>query len=196
MGSKDAFWALGLNLSNIGTPISYQEDSETETPIPTNLRLGGKFKLNLDENNSISLHMDVNKLLVPTTPVYAQDTLTGNLIVVRGMEPSQSLFTRMVQSFYDAPGTYNSKTNSYSVFEEEMHEIQYSAGLEYWHKNSYALRTGYFHEHSTKGNRQYVTLGAGARYKFLSLDISYLIPFYGQNSPLANTFHFTLAANF
>ncbi len=195
LGTKDAFWALGLNISNIGSPISYVEEAEKETPIPTNLRLGGKFKLKLDENNSISLHSDVNKLLVPTLPVYEQDPLTGDISIVRGMEPSKSLPTRMVQSFYDAPGFYNTKTKTYSVLKEEMCEVMYAAGLEYWHKNIFALRTGFFHEHAAKGNRKYVTLGAGARYKFLSLDLAYLFPFEGQNAPLANTFRLTLAAN-
>lgn len=195
MGSKDAFWALGLNLSNMGTPISYQEDAEIETPIPTNLRLGGKFKLKLDENNSISLFTDLNKLLVPTAPVYEQNPLTGDYIIARGMEPRESVLAQMVQSFYDAPGVWISD-GDYSVVKEEMHEIQYCAGLEYYYKSTFALRSGLFHEHSTKGNRRYVTLGAGARYKFLSLDLAYLIPFNGQNSPLANTFRITLAANF
>lgn len=195
MGSRDAFWAMGLNLSNMGTPISYQEDAETETPIPTNLRIGGKFKLKLDENNSISLYTDVNKLLVPTMPIYEQDPLTGDYALARGMEPSKSLFTRMVQSFYDAPGIPTSD-GEYSIFKEEMWEIQYCAGLEYWYKNRYALRTGLSHAHAAKGNRKYVTVGAGARYKFLSLDLAYLIPFDGQNSYLANTFRITLAANF
>lgn len=195
MGSREAFWALGLNLSNMGPPISYLTDSDKETPIPTNLRLGGKFKLKLDENNCISLNTDVNKLLVPTMPIYEQDPLTGDNILVRGMEPRKSVLSQMVQSFYDAPGIPTSD-GEYNIFKEEMWEIQYCAGLEYWYKDHYALRTGLSHAHAAKGNRKYVTVGAGARYKFLSLDLAYLIPFDGQNSPLANTFRFTLAANF
>jgi len=196
LGTKDAYWALGLNLSNMGNPISYQKNAETETPIPTNLRLGGKFKLELDENNSLSLFTDLNKLLVPTYPVYDYDPY-GNLVIIRGMEPSQSLFTRMVQSFYDAPGVYNPNTESYSVLKEEIHEIQYAGGLEYWRKNTFALRSGLFYTHSTKGYRQFITLGAGSRISFdnmeLCLDLSYLLPFQGKNSALANTFRISLA---
>lgn len=200
LGTKDAFWALGLNLSNIGNSISYEENAETETPIPTNLRLGGKFILDLDEHNSLSLFTDLNKLLVPTLPVYEQDPATGNYSISRGMEPSQSLPIRMIQSFYDAPGVYNPNTESYSVLKEELREIQYAGGLEYWRKNTFALRTGLFYTHSTKGYRQYITLGAGSRVHFdnmeLCLDLSYLFPFQGQNSSLANTFRITLTANF
>jgi long-subunit fatty acid transport protein len=101
----------------------------------------------------------------------------------------------MVQSFYDAPGVLKSD-GSYSVFSEEMNEIAYSAGLEYWYRKQFALRTGYFHEHASKGNRKYFTVGLGLQLNVFSLDFAYLIPTNGQNSPLANTLRFTLGFDF
>lgn len=195
IGAKDAEWAIGCNVSNIGTPISYRNDTEHEVPIPTNLRIGGRVKFELNESNSISLMVDVNKLMVPTLPVYDEDTLTGSLTVVSGKEVPKSVLTGMIQSFYDAPG-FQQADRTYSIFQEEIAEVQYSIGAEYWFDNALAIRTGYHHENQAKGNRTFFTVGLGGRYRFLAADISYLIAVNGQNSPLANTFRFTLTAEF
>ena len=189
VGSKYTQWAFGVNISNIGTPISYTEDA-TKTPIPTNLRLGGRFEYYISEKHSVSLNADVNKLMVPTPPVYDTDTATGDYFVVRGKETPESVVAGMFQSFYDAPGVLR-EDGTYSVFIEEMHEIAYSIGVEYNFDNLLVVRSGYFHEHSTKGNRKYVTTGLCVKNRIFSLDISYLFPTNGQNSPLANTFRIT-----
>jgi hypothetical protein len=101
----------------------------------------------------------------------------------------------MFQSFYDAPG-YTRSDGSRSVFLEEMYEIAYSLGVEYWYRNQFAIRSGYFHEHATKGNRKYFTVGVGLKLNVFSIDFAYLIPTNGQNSPLANTLRFTLGFDF
>jgi hypothetical protein len=97
----------------------------------------------------------------------------------------------MVRSFFDAPGIIMSD-GSRSVLREELREITYSVGMEYWYRNQFAIRGGYFHEHETKGNRKYFTAGVGLRLNVFALDFSYLIP-VKQNNPLANTLRFTLA---
>ena len=101
------------------------------------------------------------------------------------MNPNVSVPVGMFQSFYDAPGGGK----------EELHEITYSLGLEYWYNKQFAVRTGYFHEHADKGNRKYYTVGLGLRLNVFSLDFSYLLPVY-QNHPLAHTLRFTLAFDF
>jgi hypothetical protein len=168
-----------------------------KTPIPTNLRMGGRFSYNIDEYNSISLNMDLNKLLVPTPPVFNDSIYqeTGDLVVERGKEAPGSTVMGMVQSFYDAPGEPRDD-GTYSVFKEEMHEIAYSIGIEYWYRNQFAIRTGYFHEFETKGNRKYFTVGVGLKLNVFALDFAYLVPTNGQNSPLANTLRFTLGFDF
>ena len=191
VGSGDGEWAAGIALTNMGTPISYSVDSD-KTPIPTNLRLGGRFSYNIDEYNMISTHLDINKLLVPTPPVMGPDT-TGELVVIRGKEAPGSTVMGMVQSFYDAPG---GEDGTYSTFNEEINEISYSIGVEYWYRKQFALRTGYFHENASKGNRKYFTVGLGLQLNVFSLDFAYLIPTNGQNSPLANTLRFTLGFDF
>ncbi len=194
LGDQDAEWALGLNISNVGPPVSYTEDAE-KTPIPTNLRFGGRFQFNIHEKHTISIHSDLSKLLVPTSPVLRPDSVTGDYRIVRGKEAPSSMVLGIIQSFYDAPGVLQ-PDGSYSVMKEELHEIAYGFGAEYAYKKRFAVRSGYFHEHSTKGNRKYFTLGAGASYSFMNFDISYLIPLQGQNSYLWNTFRFSVSALF
>jgi hypothetical protein len=92
----------------------------------------------------------------------------------------------MLQSFYDAPGG----------FQEELREISVAAGIEYLYAGQFAVRAGYFDEHSTKGNRKYFTIGAGIKYNVFNLDFAYLVPRAGQTNPLANTVRFTLAFQF
>ncbi|MEN8228975.1 MAG: type IX secretion system outer membrane channel protein PorV [Bacteroidota bacterium] len=194
VGEKDAQWAAGLNISNVGTPISYTEDAD-KTPIPTNLRLGGRFSYNINENNTLSIHADLNKLLVPTPPVYMTDSATNDQIIVRGKAAPESVILGMFQSFYDAPGV-DRGNGVYSIAAEEFNEIYYGLGAEYKYRNRFVIRTGYFHEHSSKGNRKYFTMGVGTQFSIFSLDFSYLVPTKGHNHPLSNTFRLMLTATF
>jgi len=89
----------------------------------------------------------------------------------------------LFQSFGDAPGG----------IQEEWRELMYSVGLEYWYNNQFAFRGGYFHEHETKGNRKYFTLGAGLKMNVFELDFAYLVTANPEvKSPLENTMRFTL----
>ena len=67
--------------------------------------------------------------------------------------------------------------------------------MEYWYDKQFAFRAGYFFESATKGNRKYITLGAGVRYSVFGLDFAYLIP-SEQRNPLENTLRFTLSFDF
>jgi hypothetical protein len=170
---KPSEYALGLQISNLGSKISYSDNMDSEF-LPANLRLGGRYTTQLDQFNEISIMMDFNKLLVPTPPVY--DDETGQIFA--GMDPNVGVFQGAIQSFYDAP----------NGFKEEIQEISLSVGAEYWYNKVLALRAGYFYEAKNKGARQYLTLGAGIKYNVMGLDISYLIA-TGQlnNNPLKNT---------
>lgn len=194
VGTSDGQWAAGISLTNMGTPVSYTVDAD-KTPIPTNMRLGGRFSYNIDEYNTVSFNADLNKLLVPTPAVYETDTATGDQVVIRGKDTPGSVVLGMFQSFYDAPGV-DRGDGTYSTFAEEINEIAFSIGAEYWYRNQFAIRTGYFNEHSSKGNRKYFTVGVGLQLNVFSLDFSYLVPTNGQNSPLANTLRFTLGFDF
>ena len=208
IGDRDGTFALGLNISNIGAKMSYTETSAMDF-IPINLRLGPRFTLDLDQYNSLSFHFDLNKLLVPTPPVYKLDEnhspildpATGKYEVASGRDPNVGVAAGMIGSFSDAPGNVSYDDNGNVVVEdgsrlrEELREINIAGGFEYWYAKQFAFRTGYFWEHYTKGNRKYFTLGAGVRYSKFSLDMSYLIA-NTQRSPLANTLRFTLGFRF
>jgi hypothetical protein len=176
MFSKDGELAFGLNFSNIGSKMSYS-DGQTSDFIPMNMRLGGAGTINFDKFNKLTLAIDFNKLLVPTPPVYNND-----MEIIDGKDPNVGVPVAIFQSFYDAPGG----------FKEEMREITSSIGLEYWYNNQFALRTGYFHENESKGNRKYFTAGAGFKLKGFTIDFSYLMPTV-SNHPLARTLRFSLA---
>ena len=178
--SKDALMAFGVDFSNIGSKMSYS-DSQVADFIPMNMRLGGSTTIKLDTYNKITATIDLNKLLVPTTPI--RDVNTGEIIA--GKDPNVGVPVAIFQSFYDAPGG----------LKEELHEITYSYGIEYWYNNQFALRGGYFHENETKGNRKYFTAGAGFRLKVFTLDFSYLMP-QAQNHPLAHTLRFSISFDF
>ena len=184
VSNKDANIAVGLAITNIGAKISYSETG-TKDFIPTNLRLGSCFKVNLNDYNEVSFNVDFNKLLVPTPPAYERDSATGELIIVAGKYPDVGVPKGIVQSFSDAPGG----------FKEEMQEIIWQVGFEYWYDKQFSFRAGYFHEAATKGNRQFFTLGAGLRYNVFGLDFAYLIP-TEQRNPLENTLRFTLSFEF
>ena len=169
--------AAGINISNIGNKISYTKNDGTGDFIPTNLRFGTSLRTNFSSRYSIALAIDINKLLVPTPPI--RDSTNQ---IVSGKDPNVSVLQGMYQSFSDAPG--GSK--------EELKEYNYSLGIEQWYDNKFALRAGYFHEPTTKGNRKYYTIGIGIRYSICELDFAYLIP-QEQRHPLENTIRFSLS---
>ncbi|MDA3890027.1 MAG: type IX secretion system outer membrane channel protein PorV [Salinivirgaceae bacterium] len=174
-------WAAGFNVSNIGAKLGYSED--TKNFIPTNLRIGGAMTLDLDSYNSITATMDINKLLIPTPPIHGVDSVTGEEIFLAGKDSDVGITQGIIQSFYDAP----------RGFEEEMEELSYAIGVEYWYAKQFAVRAGYFYEHQNKGNRKYFTAGVGLKMNVFGLDFSYLIPAGNfTNSPLSNTWRFSL----
>ena len=167
----------GISLSNLGTKISYTSDATQKDYIPANMGLGVTYTKAFDETSKLTFGLDINKLLVPTPPAVG-DSL--GLVEYR----SKSVVNSWFSSFTDAPGG----------FSEELKEFQVSVGAEFWYQNQFALRTGYFYENPTKGNRQYFTAGAGLKYNTFGLNFSYLIPSGNgiNRNPLSNTLRFSL----
>ena len=182
MGGQDIDLAVGLNISNIGSKVSYTETSIRDF-IPINMRLGTALGADIDDYNKISLAIDMNKLLVPTPPI------TDNGEIVSGKDSDVGVVSGIFQSFGDAPGGYK----------EEFREINYSVGSEYWYNDQFAIRAGYFFEHDTKGGRKFFTFGSGVKYSAFILDFSYLVNAStdaGATNPLANTMRFSMTWNF
>ncbi|MCO5233096.1 MAG: type IX secretion system outer membrane channel protein PorV [Chitinophagales bacterium] len=171
--------SAGLAISNIGSKISYTDDALNKDFIPTNLGIGAGFRFFPNDYNEIAFYVDFNKLLVPTPDTTKDDK--GNFLY-KQKSPIAGIFS----SFGDAPGG----------FKEEMKEIMYSIGMEYWYDQQFGIRAGYFNEHALKGNRKYFTAGVSVKYSVFGLDFSYLVPTSSQRNPLDNTFRFTLQFDF
>ncbi|TDQ16483.1 hypothetical protein DFQ04_2601 [Algoriphagus boseongensis] len=187
IGSKEGSWAWGVAITNIGPKITYNSAEDLDY-IPTNFRIGTTYGIFFDENNKLFLSLDLNKLLVPTPPIYLTNedgTLAtdenGNLIIQAGKDPNRALISGMFGSFADAP----------DGFSEEMKEFTVSFGAEYMYADKFALRTGYFYENQSKGGRKYFTMGLGLDLNRIGIDFSYLVP-QTQNHPLAETLRFSL----
>lgn len=185
LGAVDGEFSWGVAITNMGSKMNYSKANTKSDFIPTNLRLGPSLKINIDEFNSIAFSVDVNKLLVPTPPIYD----TNGVDILKGKNPDVSMIQGMIQSFYDAPGG----------FSEEMKEFTLSVGAEYWYNKVFAVRAGFFHEAKMKGNRRYLTFGAGLRYNVFALDVSYLVPVNNNATsgvnPLEGTLRFNLTFN-
>lgn len=172
----------GLVISNIGNKVTYTNGDDRDF-IPSNIRFGLAWKYFIDEYNAITITSDLNKLLVPTPPLRnSKDS------IIAGEDDKKELLDGIFGSFNDAPGGN----------EEEMKEINYATGIEYWYEELFAVRAGYFHEDILKGARQYYTMGLGLRYNVFGIDFSYLVPASDQQSsnPLAETLRFTLSFDF
>lgn len=173
--------SYGINISNIGNKVSYDKGT-TKDFIPTNLRIGAAYGQEIDRYNKIAYTLDFNKLLVPTLETAGDDGEGGGIDSPSGLgNEDVGVIEGIFVSFADAPGG----------FKEEMQEITISAGIEYTYNGQFSVRGGYFHEAENKGDRKYITLGAGLRMNVLSLDFSYLYTLSRQ-SPLENTLRFTL----
>ena len=172
--SVDGSLAFGINISNIGSKISYDQN-ETSNFIPTNLRIGSSFDYPIDNYNKISVSADLNKLLVPTPKL---NPTAADIAAYNKLSPIAGIF----QSFSDAPGG----------FKEEMQEIMWSVGAEYAYNNQFFVRGGYFNENQYKGNRKYFTAGAGFKLNVFQLDAAYVIS-TSQTNPLDQTLRFSLS---
>ena len=182
LGSRECQLALGLNLSNIGSKISFYGDEEAQF-IPANMRLGASLLIPVDEWNRFTITADANKLLVPTVPAQEEgESHTDYQDRVRREYSDVSAISGIFKSFSDAPGG----------FKEELDEIQWSVGAEYVYHDQFSLRAGYHHQAESKGNLKYFTVGGGFRMNVFSLDVGYVIS-TARTNPLDQTLRFTLA---
>ena len=179
--------AFGAFFSNLGAKLSYSDDDTKKEFLPANLRIGGRYTNHINESNDITLLFDINKLLVPTPPVTVGDSTYSKYYRNMTEYYNTGVVRGAIQSFYDAPGG----------FSEELRELQFSVGGEYWYKQTLAARAGYFFEHATKGGRQYLTFGFGLKYNIVQFDVAYLVPTTSFSSnPLSNTIRISLIFNF
>jgi len=169
--------SIGMNLSNLGPKITYIDQAQAD-PIPTNFRLGFAIRIFQDDFNSLTYTVDFSKLLVDKSG-RGDSTFTS----ADRKEFYQAVFT----AWADQP------------LNEELRDIVTSMGLEYWYGDpnefQFALRSGFFYEDPSYGNRKFITLGAGIRYDMYGFDFSYITTSVfpnGDTHPLSDTLRFTL----
>ena len=182
IGQRECQLGLGLNISNIGSKISFGGDNNSEF-IPTNMRLGASLMVPIDEYNRFTIAADANKLLVPTYPKQNEG------------ETTEAYQERVQKDYYDVSsisGIFKSFGDAPSGFKEELQEVQWSVGAEYIYHDKFALRAGYHHESENKGNRKYFTVGAGFKMSVFSLDAGYVIA-TAKSNPLDQTLRFSLS---
>ena len=175
---------IAMAMTNIGSKITYTNSANKDF-LPANLGIGAAWELHLDQYNSLTLAVDINKMLVPTPRIGSDpeyDTNNNDIPDFKEESPVGAIFT----SFGDAPGG----------FSEEIDELSYSFGAEYWYDKQFAVRAGYYMEHPEKGNRKYLTVGLGLKYNIFGLNLSYLVPTTNQRNPLDNTLRFSLLFDF
>lgn len=179
IGTVPTTIAFGATVTNIGGKMTYNNPATADF-IPTTLRIGTGITAEIDEYNKLIFALDVSKLMVPTPPIR-----NGQGTIIQGKDPNRTLISALFGSFNDAPNGMS----------EELQELIYSLGVEYWYKDLIALRGGYFNENRLKGNRKYFTMGMGIRYQKFGIDFAYMIP-TTQGHPLADTMRFTLLFDF
>ena len=181
LGDRECQLGIGLNISNIGSKITFGGDDNSEF-IPTNMRLGAALMVPIDEYNRFTISADANKLLVPTYPKQEED------------ESTEDYQQRVQKDYYDVSsisGIFKSFGDAPGGFKEEMQEINWSVGAEYIYNDKFSLRAGYHHEAENKGNRKYFTVGAGFRMSAFTLDCGYVIA-TAKSNPIDQTLRFTL----
>lgn len=181
LGQRECQLGLGLNISNIGSKISFGGDNNSEF-IPTNMRLGASLMIPIDEYNRFTIAADANKLLVPTYPKQEDG------------ESTEDYQERVQKNYYDVSsisGIFKSFGDAPGGLKEELQEVQWSVGGEYVYHDKFALRAGYHHESANKGNRKYFTVGAGFKMSVFSLDAGYVIA-TAKSNPLDQTLRFSL----
>lgn len=182
MGARECQLGIGLNISNIGSKITFGGSTRSEF-IPANMRLGVALMVPIDEYNRFTIAADANKLLVPTYPIQKEG------------ESGEDYDRRIQTDYYDISsiaGIFKSFGDAPGGFKEELQEIRWSIGGEYVYNDKFSLRAGYHHESENKGNRKYFTFGAGFRMSAFSLDCGYVWA-TAKSNPLDQTLRFTLA---
>lgn len=184
IGSREANFNAGLNISNIGPGIQYTDNAQRD-PLPTMFRAGWAYKMDLDSNglNTITFSNDISKI----------------------MARNQRVSTDSDSPEYETMGVFEALFNSWGSFERFngtenvsvslAQQLMLGFGLEYWYDNLFALRGGYYYENPENGNREFITLGAGLRYNIFGVDFSYLYTLE-EDHPLANTIRLSLLINF
>ncbi len=181
-------FALGFTLANLGGKMSYDK-GDTQNFIPATMRIGASYEIPFDNYNRLMASVECSRLLVPSTysKFASGDPSRTDEDGKYAWDETSREYSKVSspkgwwQSFCDAPGGAK----------EEFNEMRWGIGLEYSYNRQFFGRLGYSHEDKMKGNRRYVTVGAGFKLSIVRFDFAYCIATASSN-PLDQTMRFTL----
>ncbi|TVQ66029.1 MAG: hypothetical protein EA360_07355 [Balneolaceae bacterium] len=184
LGSREATFSAGFNLANIGPGIQYTDNAQKD-PLPTTLRAGWAYKMDLDSNglNSLTFSNDVSKIMA------------RNERISTDQDNPEFQNMGVFEALFNSWGSFERFNGTENVTVSLAQQLMFGFGLEYWYDNLFALRGGYYFENPENGNREFITLGAGLRYNIFGVDFSYLYTLE-EDHPLANTIRLSLLINF
>ncbi len=150
-GGRRGDIAAGLNITNIGSKISY-DDGNTQDFLPARLRIGGAYNTEVDRYNKIGFTVDVYRQMVAKLD-----------------ENENNEDISVPSSFFKSFGDF------------AVEDLMISVGAEYVYSDQFALRAGYYHEDESLGNGKFATAGAGIKFNMLNIDASYIITMASNN---------------
>jgi len=185
LGGTDVGVNFGFNLANMGPKIQYSDQGQSD-PIPQNLRLGYAVTFEFDEYNKLTLAQDFNKMLIHVEA----DTVNGG-------NEADPFYQALLTGWQPIDVRSNPQDREEVELEtiNAFEQMTIGAGLEYWYRDLFALRAGYFYENPYNGNRKFLTFGSGIRWNIIGVDFSYIYALE-EDHPLANTMRFSLLLNF
>lgn len=170
----------GIALNNLGGKMTH-DGGHTFLFSPAVFRMGVGVSSEISALSRLGVHLEVDKLLVPTFPSPDSDHHEKRLENYYRKNPWGAIFS----SWADAPGGAA----------EEFKEVGFSLGAEYTYSERLSGRLGYRYQHPSKGMGQGLTLGLGLKYEMAQIDIAYFVSTVAR-SPLNNTLRFTVGLDF
>jgi hypothetical protein len=167
--SASGGWSAGLAISNLGSKIGYTNEASQKEFLPANVGMGLAYTGILDQDNQLTVGIDLNHLLVPQTP-----TETSGL------------------KDYYSKGVMESWISS---FNNQQYMI--SLGAEYVYMRQFSLRAGYLVVPKATGDNGGFTAGLGLRLNVFDVNFSYLAASGSgvTRNPLSNTVRLGLNFN-
>jgi len=97
-------------------------------------------------------------------------------------------FNNANYGIYNSDGVKEKGTGDERKFSDELEDMVYNIGFEFWYTDNFAIRLGYLHDQ--EGNLKHPTLGAGINFGQYGFDLGYILGKEGE--PRSNTLLFSL----
>ncbi|MFD2531806.1 PorV/PorQ family protein [Gracilimonas halophila] len=174
---------VGSSLSHVGSGLSYL-GGKSVAPLPQTFRVGVAMQreLGASGDQQLILSLDTSRLLAR---------------MHREVSGSDTSWTSAgaLSSLIKGWGTIKRFDGMDTVELGFFDQFTIGLGAEYWFRNLFAIRSGYYSEHPDNGDRRFMTMGAGIRYLSTEFDLSYLKTVESDH-PLDGTLRVSLRIHF